>query len=178
MTETHPKVTSIIEQKTANPKWIADPDIWEAFRQIEVITLELTQTYRHSLGKYSRFFIELENQRFFGTHCPNCAKVFTPPRPICPDCLEVTAWQELSGAGTLKTYSIMHFSSGINDDVRQLQMPMILAYVLLDGSSTLFPHVLKADPTTIHPDMRVQIAYADMPVQHPIHLMHFVPMEE
>jgi uncharacterized OB-fold protein len=172
------RVTSLLEKTTAQPGWIKGDDPWEAFRQVEIITLELMQTYRHSLGKYSRFFIELENRRFLGTQCPTCQRVYTPPRPLCPHCLHITTWKELSGTGTLATYSIMHFTSGVNDDVRQMQMPVILAYVLLDGSSTLFPHLLKSPPPAVQTGMRVRVAYTDSPVQHPIHLIHFVALEE
>jgi uncharacterized OB-fold protein len=171
------KVASLIEQKTAHPAWIDGHDPWAAFRQIEVITLELTQTYRHSMGKYSRFFIELENGRFFSTQCPRCQKVYVPPRPLCPDCLEIASWHELAGTGTVKTCTVMHFSSGVNEDVRQLEMPVVLAYVLMDGASTLFPHLLKAEPDSVHSGMRVRVAYAESPVQHPIHLMYFAPLE-
>ena len=152
-------------------------DLWQAFRQVEIITLELTQSYKHSLGKYSRFFIELENKRFLGTHCSTCGKVYTPPRPLCPDCLEVTDWQELDGRGTVQTYSVMHFSNGVNEDVKNLGTPVVLAYVLLDGSSTLFPHVLKIAPESVLIGMPVRVAYTDSPVNHPIHLMYFEAME-
>jgi uncharacterized protein len=172
------RVTSLIEQKTVQPGWINGDDPWEAFRQIEIVTLELTQSYRHSLGKYSRFFIELENRRFFGTQCPACHRVYTPPRPLCPDCLQITAWKELAGTGILETYSVMHFSSGMNDDVRQMEMPVVLAYVLMDGSSTLFPHILTAAPQDVQTGMRVRVAYTGLPVQHPIHLMYFAASEE
>lgn len=168
------QVTSQIEIKQITS---GENDEWEAFRQVEIITLELTQQYKHSLGKYSRFFIELESQRFFGTYCPECEKVYTPPRPLCPNCLKITAWHELTGTGTVETFSIMHFTSGINDDVKNLGTPVILAYVLLDGSSTLFPHVLKTDPETVHIGMRVQVTYSTKSVQHPIHLMYFQAME-
>lgn len=172
------RVTSLVERKNIESKWVGEGDPWEAFRQIEVITLELTQSYRHSLGKYSRFFLELENGHFLGTSCTTCHKVFAPPRPLCPDCLSITAWQELPGTGTVQTFSIMHFPSLVNDDVRRLETPVTLAYVLLDGGSTLFPHILKAAPESIHIGMRVRVAYAAAPVQHPIHLMYFVPLEE
>lgn len=174
---TDKKVTSQLEIKTAAPPHRTDPDPWDAFRQIEVITLELSQQYKHSLGKTSRFFIELEHGRFFGTRCVACEKVFTPPRPLCPTCLKITEWAELPGTGTLETYSIMYFSSGANEDIQRLQMPVVLAYVLLDGSSTLFPHLLKTHPDDVTMGMRVQVAYAQMPVSHPIHLMHFIPLE-
>lgn len=154
------------------------PDPWAAFRQVERLNLEFTQRYRHSLGKYSKFFIELENGKFFATHCARCGKTYAPPRPLCPDCLKVTAWLELTGLGTLETYSVIHFSPGTNEDVRQLETPYILAYVLLDGASTLFPHLLKADPNSIEMGMRVKVVYTKGEVDHPIHLMHFAPLED
>lgn len=173
-----PRVTSLITQKTTSPPHPADPDPWHAFRQVEIITLELAQHYKHSLGKYSRFFIELEHQRFFGTQCPTCQKVFTPPRPLCPDCLQITDWVELPGSGTMETFAVMHYTSGANDDVNRLETPIALVYVLMDGSSTLFPHLLKIAPENIKLSMRVRVAYADTPVSHPLHLMYFVPMED
>lgn len=155
----------------------ASPDPWWEFRQVERITLELTQGYKYSLGKYSRFFIELENRRFLATRCPECHKVYAPPRPLCPACLQPAAWTELSGEGAVETWSALHFSPGSNADVRALETPYVLAYVLLDGADTLFPHLLKAPPDQVERGMRVRVAYSDGPVQHPIHLMYFVPME-
>lgn len=166
------KVSSKID--IATPEAARDDDVWAQFRQVERITLELTQSYKYSLGKYSRFFIELENRRFMATRCPDCNKVYAPPRPLCPNCLAVTDWVELSGAGELKTWSVLHFSPGSNDDVRALETPYILAYVLLDGADTLFPHLFKAPLDGVRSGMRVRVAFSDGPVQHPIHLMYFV----
>jgi len=157
---------------------ISGHDPWADFREVEKLSLEFTQQYRHSLGKYSKFFIELENKKFLATECAQCQKVFAPPRPLCPDCLCITSWKELAGTGKLETYSVIHFSPGTNDDVRQLETPYVLAYVLLEGASTLFPHLLKTDLDSIEMGMKVQVAYTDEPVDHPIHLMHFVPMED
>ena len=169
------KVSSQIEIATMADGGPSDP--WREFRQVERITLELTQAYRYSLGKYSRFFIELENRRFLATRCETCAKVYAPPRPLCPACLRPTAWTELTGKGAVETWSLLHFSPGSNADVRALETPYVLAYVLLDGADTLFPHLLKAPPDQVERGLRVRVAYSDEPVQHPIHLMYFVPME-
>jgi hypothetical protein len=165
------------EMVVENPLGVS-ADSWKDFRLIECLNLEFTQKYRHSLGKYSRFFIELEKKKFFATKCIKCNKVYAPARPLCPDCLKVTEWEELSGEGTLETYSAIHYSPGTNGDVRELETPYVLAYVLLDGASTLFPHLLKANSNEVKAGMRVQVAYVDSEVDHPIHLMHFVPMEE
>ncbi|MBK8023876.1 MAG: Zn-ribbon domain-containing OB-fold protein [Chloroflexi bacterium] len=152
-------------------------DLWSEFRQVERLTLSLTQHYTHTLGKYSRFFIELEQKRFLATRCESCGRVYAPPRPLCPDCLQPTRWVELTGTGTVETYSVLHFSPGSNADVAALTTPYVLAYVLLDGASTLFPHLLRAEPEHVTIGMRVRIAYVDGPVEHPIHLMYFSPME-
>ncbi|MEQ8675400.1 MAG: Zn-ribbon domain-containing OB-fold protein [Aggregatilineales bacterium] len=152
-------------------------DVWSDFRQIERLTLEMTQTYTYSLGKYSRFFIELENNRFMATRCADCGKVYAPPRPLCPDCMKISEWVELSGEGTLQTYSVLHFAPNTNADVRALQTPYVLGYVLLDGASTLFPHLVKIAPEDAKIGMRVKVVYTQHPVQHPIHLMAFEPLE-
>lgn len=153
------------------------PDIWSDFRLIERITVELTQSYAYTLGKYSRFFIELENQKFFGTRCSACKKVYTPPRPLCPDCLKITEWWQLPGTGTVRTFSVLHFSPGSNADVEILATPYALAYVQLDGADTLFPHLLMTAPEQVSIGQRVCVAYRDTPVHHPIHLMYFKPLE-
>jgi len=153
-------------------------DPWAAFRQVEQLNLEFVQHYRHSLGKYSKFFVELERGKFFATRCGACQKTYAPPRPLCPDCLKICDWVQLTGLGTLKTYSLIHFAPGSNDDVRRLKTPYVLAYVLLDGASTLFPHILRIEPARVNVGMRVRVAYTQEKVDHPIHLMHFVPLEE
>ena len=169
------KVTSLIDVQHIETD--LQTDSWSQFRQIERITVELTQTFKYSLGKYSRFFIELENKRFMATRCAKCEKVYSPPRPLCPDCLNITEWVELPHTGTVRTFSTLHFSPGTNDDVRALETPYILAYVQVDGADTLFPHLLKASPDRVSMGMRVKIVYSDHPVHHPIHLMYFVPLE-
>ena len=164
------KVTSQIDITCADMR---DGDIWAEFRQAERITLDLSQRYKHSLGRYSRFFIELENRRFFATECAECGMVYAPPRPLCPACLQPTAWRELTGKGSLETWSLLHFSPHTNADVTALETPYALAYVLLDGSSALFPHLLRTDGRELRRGMRVRVAYHDGPVSHPIHLMYF-----
>lgn len=170
------KVTSKIDAHL--PDGAAAGDLWAQFRGVERITRQLTQSYKYSLGKVSRFFLELEHRRFLATRCPRCGKVYAPPRPLCPICLSVADWVELSGQGVVKTYSVLHFSPGSNDDVAALETPYILAYVLLDGADTLFPHLLKASPQQVRLGLRVAVAFSDEPVHHPIHLMYFVPVEE
>lgn len=151
---------------------------WADFAEHIILSLELGQRYRHSLGRYSRFFRELAAGRFFGTRCASCVLVYTPPRTICPQCQAVTRWQELTGAGALETYSLLYFTAGIGADLSNVATPVLLAYVLLDGSDTLFPHLLHCPPERAARGLRVRVAYRREPVSHPLHLMHFVPDDE
>jgi uncharacterized OB-fold protein len=169
-------VTSKLKQLTAPDPLARMPDPWADFREIEIIQLEWSQTYRHSLGKYSRFFIELENKRFFATRCPNCAKVWAPPRPVCPDNLTITEWVELSGRGYVVSFSVLHYAPAM---AASLKTPYVLAYVKLEGADTLFAHLLKnyGELSEVRHGMPVQVVYNDGPVDHPILSMAFEPAE-
>lgn len=155
-----------------------DDNPWRDFTEQITLSLELNQRYRHSLGRYSRFFRELANGRFFGTRCQRCDKVYTPPRTLCPKCQVITKWHELPGYGTLKTYTLLHFNADVGEDVRSLAGPLLLAYVLLDGSNTLFPHLLRCKPEQAVCGLRVRVAYETKSVSHPLHLMYFIPVTE
>jgi uncharacterized protein len=149
-------------------------DPWADFREIMRIEWKMDFTYKHVLGKYSKFFIELANGKFVTTECPNCGKVWGIPRPLCADCLTITKWKELPGTGTLESYSVSHFVPSF----MKVDIPYVLAMVKLDGATTLFTHQLRnyGDSTdTIKVGMPVKVAYATEPVTHPMLLMHFEP---
>ncbi len=171
------EVSNKLQQITVSDPLGRDPDPWADFRDIEVIGLEWLQNYKHSLGKYSRFFLELENKRFFATRCPKCSKVWTPPRPVCPDELTITEWIELSGRGEVVSFSVLHYAPAM---LSFLETPYVLAYVKLEGADTLFAHLLKnyGELNQIRHGMPVQVVYNDGPVDHPILLMAFEPVRE
>lgn len=172
-----PTITNKLEQKTAADPLARDPDPWADFRTVELVTLHWEQTYRHSLGKYSRFFLELENKRFFATRCPTCAKTWVPPRPVCPDDLTITEWVELSGRGSLVSWSVLHYANAASPSI---QPPYVLAYVKLEGADTLFAHLLRnvTDTNSLSYGSPVQVIYNDGPVDHPILLMAFELVEQ
>lgn len=153
-----------------------DPtDPWADFREAEIIGLEWAQQYKHSLGKYSKFFLALENGRFLATQCPQCQQTWSPPRPACPDCLAVTKWKELSGKGKLISWSVLHYAPKMLAD--RLPTPYVLAYVELEGATTLFAHLLNNYDSLdqLSHGMPVQVVYSEGPVDHPIMLMAFEP---
>ncbi|MBI3961593.1 MAG: OB-fold domain-containing protein [Deinococcus sp.] len=150
---------------------VSDP--WADFRQVEIINIEKRFTYRHSLGKVSRFFLELEQGRLFAAACPRCAQVWLPPRPVCPHDLAITTWRELSGKGTVAAFTTCpktpHYIWG--------QEPLVLAYVDLEGASTLFLHQLRnyGDPSRLKVGLLVRAVFSQEPVDHPLELFWFEP---
>lgn len=54
-------------------------------------------------SRLTRWFWEgLDEGRLATTRCAACGRLSFPPRPDCPDCWHAeTAWQDLSGIGTL-----------------------------------------------------------------------------
>jgi len=137
-----------------------DEDPWKDFREIMRIEWKMEITYRHCLGKYSKFFIELENKKFFATECPKCSFVWAIPRPVCP------------GTGKLESFSISEFVPAF----MKVELPYVLAMVKMDGADSLFTHQLRnwgTDRTKIKVGMPVKVAFAKQPVEHPMLLMWY-----
>lgn len=51
----------------------------------------------------------LEEHKLMGARCQNCATLYLPPRPLCPNCYnEQLAWELLSGKGVLAAFTAIH----------------------------------------------------------------------
>lgn len=158
-----------------DPQKKAGGDPWKDFRQIEKVQLDWEFSYRHSLGKCSKFFIELEHKRLFGSECPKCGQVWMPPRPVCPDDLTITTWKQLSGRGALHSFSVSHARIASFP----FETPYVVAYIALDGASTLCLYQLRnyGDVDQITLGMRVKVAYSTTPAAHPLWSVWFEPEE-
>ena len=99
----------------------------------------IVMPYRYAAGAVgSRFLTELrDNCRIMGIRCPTCSAVYVPPRSTCIHCFEkLSEWVELSGVGTLQTFTIVNYSL----PVHPLPPPFIYGIILLDGASTGITH--------------------------------------
>jgi uncharacterized OB-fold protein len=98
--------------------------------------------FKYSYGGQSRFFRELrENKVILGAKCPDCGKVFCPPRAHCHQCYEPTEWVELKGTGTVKACTVQYYTTSVF--IKKL--PFICAYVRLDGTDTLLMTNMEVD---------------------------------
>lgn len=146
-------------------------DVWRDFRRVEVLDLELRFKFRHSLGKVSAFFLELEQRRLLATRCPRCATVWMPPRPACGNDLEITEWIELSGRGQVVAAAEGRYTASGRDEGE----PMVLGYVALEGASTLLLQRIRRAGTRPPAGLAVRVAWSEEPVDHPMELFWFEP---
>ena len=150
-------------------------DPWRDFRQVELLDFGLEFRFRHSLGKTSRFFLELENRRLMGTRCPRCGTVWMPPRATCGNDLEITQWTELPGRGTLAVASLSAYTLTTGGGESEL----VLGYVALDGADTLLLQQIRnyGSPDRLEEGLAVKAVWADGPVSHPMEAFWFEPDE-
>lgn len=61
--------------------------------------------------KVNDFIDYLENGKVMSTRCKGCDEIFFPPRADCCRCLSSDMqWDEISGYGTLISYSLLKFA--------------------------------------------------------------------
>ncbi|UCC74427.1 MAG: Zn-ribbon domain-containing OB-fold protein [Gemmatimonadota bacterium] len=169
-----PKVKLELERLRADDPLGRSEDPFADFREVLLLGLEHRFRYRHSLGKSSRFFLALEEGVLLATRCERCGRVWLPPRPVCPNDLQVTRWTELSGKGTLESWTLCprapHYA--------RTGEPYLLAYVALEGVSTLFLHQLRGvGPDALQHGMELHAVFGNEPVDHPLERFWFEPLE-
>ncbi|AFM28011.1 Zn-ribbon domain-containing OB-fold protein [Desulfomonile tiedjei] len=131
----------------------------------------LTQTfstpmpYEWSIGKYgSVFFHEIkEHQRFVGIRCPQCGKVYVPPRRLCAPCWnEMEEFVALPNMGTIMAFSVVNYP--FPDPATGVQRPIPYTYgcIRIDGSDNIFYHVInETNVEKIAVGMKVEAVFRD-----------------
>ena len=145
-------------------------DPFADFREIALLELKHEFHYRHSLGKASKFFLGLEEGKLLATQCTACGFIYMPPRAVCPEDLEATKWLELSGKGTLESWTLCTYPVSY----AETEVPCILAYVRLEGTSSLFLHQLRrAEPDKLENGLGVKAVFSQSAVRHPLEYFWF-----
>ena len=101
------------------------------------VQLDYTVTAGHHLSTYLR---ALANRRIVGGRCPECAKVYLPPRGSCPTCgVPADAEVEVRDHGTVTTFCIIR----IPFDAAPFPPPYAAVAILLDGADLPIFHLLR-----------------------------------
>ena len=89
--------------------------------------------YKYSYGGQSRFFREIrENKRIYGGKCPQCGKVYCPPRAHCSLCYQPTNGC-LANFREMNTFTVQYLSTSAFIK----KVPFFCVYVQLDGTDFL-----------------------------------------
>ena len=113
---------------------------------LEIHSGEAEQPFHYAVGRHgSKFLQELKNhKRLVGIRCPNCTKVYVPPRQVCGPCFkEMHELVEVSPEGTLVAYTILRFSFLDPETGKQKPVPYGYGFVRLDGADNLFQHFVE-----------------------------------
>ncbi len=102
--------------------------------------------FHYAVGETaSRFLVALrDEQRIYGTRCPQCQRVLVPARSFCPRCcVDTTVWLQVGSTGTLIAFALP------------------FALIHLDKADTNLVHRLGgASPDTWQTGMRVSAVFA------------------
>jgi uncharacterized OB-fold protein len=125
------------------------------------VSLTTTFEYAHPLGALAPYFEALAEGRALGAKCSRCAKVWFPPRIVCT-CGEATAWEHLSGTGTIEVLTkgpgTVPLSTTSGD--------LVFALVRFDGADNLA--LVRCEATaTLGAGMRGRLTRATARGPHP-----------
>jgi uncharacterized OB-fold protein len=122
---------------------------------VTMITTPVHLHYRHSASlEESRYLRGLAEGRLLGQRCPECDKVYIPPRGACPtDGVPTVEEVELADTGTVTTFCIVN----VPFLGQRITPPYVSAYVLLDGADIPLMHlVLGCAADEVRMGMRVR----------------------
>ena len=108
---------------------------------------------------------ELRAQR-----CTSCGRFRWPPQGFCPSCYSWEhEWSQLSGLGTVKSFSVVHHSAvpSFKDS-----LPYVVAVIALEGTDDhvdIVSNVVGCPWEDIKVGMRVEVAFSDVSADATLH---------
>ncbi len=122
----------------------------------------------------TRFLSEIrDNKKLLGLKCPSCSKVYIPPRLHCPECfVRMSDWVELSGKGTLASYTVVRYQ----EPYMPKDPPYAYGVIQMDGADTGLVHILGGiDLDKIKIGMRLEPVFKDEREGSILDIDHFKP---
>ncbi len=95
-------------------------------------------------------------------HCDSCRRFFHPPAPACPRCAStLVSWKEVSGKGTVFTYTIGHHA--VHSSLKG-HKPYNVSIVLLDAADDvrLVSNVVDVEPQDMKIGLPVSIFWDEI----------------
>jgi hypothetical protein len=132
--------------------------------------------YKHTAGEYvEKFITEIgKNDKIMGVRCPECQKVYVPPKMVCFNCFKkMEEWVEVGTEGTLKGFTVVTHST----PVMPLDPPFAYGIIRLNGANTDFVHIIKeGDPDKLKVGMKLQAVFKEKPRKRILDIEYFKPL--
>ncbi len=105
-------------------------------------------------GDSARYWKALGEGRIELPRCVECARLVFYPRPFCPAChSDHLAWEEISGAGRVYTFSVVHRAT---HPWFMDKTPYVYAVVELQAGVRLPTTVVECEPSAVRVGLRVE----------------------
>jgi uncharacterized protein len=125
---------------------------------VTMVTTPIAMQVQHTASIQETGYLKgLKEGRLIGQRCPQCGKVYIPPRGACPvDGVPTEEEVELPDHGIVTTFCIVN----VPFLGQRIQPPYVAAYVLLDGADIAFLHLILDCPAEdVRMGMRVEAVW-------------------
>jgi uncharacterized protein len=133
------------------------------YGELLMVSFTTPMPYAWSIGKYGSLFFKgiKEKGKFFGIRCPQCGRVYVPPRRLCGVCFkELYDLILLSDTGTITAFSVVNYPFIDPETGEQRPIPYTYAYINIDGSDNIFSHIInETDVTKIKIGTKVKAVF-------------------
>lgn len=126
----------------------------------------------------TRFLRGMTEGRILAQRCPECSKVYVPPKGACATCGVPTEEElELSGRGTVTTFCVVRLPY----EGMKIEVPFVCAHILLDGADLPLFHIIQEIPADeVRMGLRVEASWKPEQERGPSFesIRHFRPTGE
>lgn len=151
----------------------------DIFKGIEpqVYKSQISVPYQWWAGETaSKFFITLRDEKkILGTQCPQCSKVFCPPKKTCPYCyVDTNKWKEVGPKGKVITYTVVYKQLA----ALKKNVPVAFGLIQLDGADNAMLHYIgETEPKNLAIGMIVEAVFAEEKSATIQAISHFRPVK-
>lgn len=120
-----------------------------------------------------QFYAGFEKKKILGSKCPECDKIYVPPREVCSDCwTPMSQLTELPETGKVVNFTVAHVDvKGARRD-----KPIAIGLVKLDGAYTaMFGQIEGISPDDVKVGLKVKAVWAEQTKGH-VKDLHFEPV--
>lgn len=141
-----------------------------------VVEGKLALPYKYFAGRTGSFFLTAlrDEKKILGVRCPECKKVYVPPRSTCERHVttRLTEWVPLSGEGVVTAFTVVRYA----EPYQPVKPPYILALIKLEGADTAFAHIVKGLPASeMRVGLPVKAVFAKATTSTILDIDHFAP---